>query len=94
MAAFHEDVDVVAGFGEVDEVDDIGVLDLLADDDFRLDALDDVGLEFLLGGLVSLLMEDLCSGRSTCLSSYCLDITLQASNWPGFPFGQAANTWL
>lgn len=34
FTALHEDVDVVAGFGEVDEVDDIEVLDLLADDNF------------------------------------------------------------
>ena len=42
VAAFHEDVDVVAGFGEVDEVDNVEVFDLLADDDFRLDSFDDV----------------------------------------------------
>ena len=46
LAAFHEDVDVVAGLSEVDEVDDVGVLYLLADDHFRLDALDDIHLQF------------------------------------------------
>lgn len=34
LASFHEDVDVVAGLREVDEVDDVGMLYLLANDHF------------------------------------------------------------
>lgn len=34
LAALHEDVDVVAGLREVDEVDDVGMLYLLANDHF------------------------------------------------------------
>lgn len=34
FASLHEDIDIVAGFREVDEVDNIEVLDFLPDDDF------------------------------------------------------------
>jgi hypothetical protein len=62
IAQFHEDVDVAWGLREVDEPDDIGVVDLMADFDFSLDALDDVVLQLQLGILVALLLGDLRVG--------------------------------
>ena len=90
FASFHEDVDVVAGLWEVDEVDDVGVLYLLSNDDLGLNSLDDVHFEFFPGLLVPFLLGDLCSRTSTCLSSYCFDIILQAKPTEGLPRGQAA----
>ena len=89
FASLHEDVNIVARLGEVDEVDDMGVLDFLANDDFWLDALDDVHFELLFGSIVSLFLGYLCSERSTCLSSYCLEMILQAREVDVWPLGQA-----
>ena len=47
FTSFHEDVDVVAGFGEVNKVDDIGVFYLLANAHLRLNPLYYVHFELL-----------------------------------------------
>ena len=66
------------------------MLYLLSNDDLGLNSLDDIHFEFFSRLLVSFLLGDLCSGRSTCLSSYCFDIILQARATEGLPRGQAA----
>ena len=60
LAPLHEDVDVVAGLCEVNEVDNVGVLYLLPNDHFRLDAFDDVHFQLLPGLLVPLFLSYLC----------------------------------
>lgn len=48
LTSFHEDVDVIGRFGEVDKPDDVGMIDFLTDLDFRLDSFDDVNSQLLL----------------------------------------------
>lgn len=78
LAELHEYVDVSSGFGKVDEADDIGMVDLVADLHFGFNALDDILLQLHFGVVVSFLFGDLHRGGGTCLSSYILEITLQA----------------
>lgn len=60
FAAFHEDVDVIVGFGKVDELDYIGMLYFLANYHLRLDSLNDVHLQLLFRSLVTFLLRYLC----------------------------------
>jgi hypothetical protein len=69
FAKFHKDVDILGRFGEVDELDDVGMIDFVSDLDLRLDPLYDVLLELHLGIVVSLLFGNLTYNNSTCLSN-------------------------
>jgi hypothetical protein len=60
LAKLHKDVDVPGGFGVVDEADDVGVVDFVADLHFCFDAFDDVLLQLELGVVIALLFGDLC----------------------------------
>ena len=42
ITLLHEDVDVILGFSEIDELDDVVVMYLLPDLNFRFNPLDDV----------------------------------------------------
>lgn len=86
LAAFHEDVDVVACLWTVNELDNVGVLNLLSNDDFCLDTSHYVDSQFRLGGLVTLLGCDLHHFLYTCLRTelpVCLALLSRSLCRPG-----------
>jgi hypothetical protein len=69
LAEFHKDVYVFGRFGEVDELDDVGMIDFVPDLDLCLDPFNYVLLKLHLGIVVALLFGNLTYNNSTCLSN-------------------------
>ena len=90
LASLHEDVTVVASFRKVNELYNVGVIDLLPNNHLRLNSLYYVHFQLLLRSLISLLLRNLNQLTPTCLSSSTFDIILQANGTPELPLGQAA----
>ena len=89
LAQFHEDVDITGGFWEVEEPNNIRVDDFVSNFNLSLNPLFDVSLQLLLSLFITLLFLNPCCGMSTCMSSYCLDISLHANRWLGLVFSHA-----